>query len=93
MRALVLGQITRIRTGKVAEPALMRLLIEMQGRDVRLQLRVRGSRVPAVLADVGPVAGVGALVVVFCLVRGEGLGAAFEAACVGPVACVSEEVA
>ena len=49
--------------------------------------------VPAAVADVRALAGVGALVVVLCLVCGEGLVAACVAACVGSVARVAEQVA
>jgi hypothetical protein len=93
VRSLVLGQITRVRTREVAEAAFVRFLALVQRADVRLQLRVRGGRVPAAVAHVGAFAGVGALVVVLCLVCGERLVAACVAACVRSVACVAEQVA
>lgn len=93
MRSLVLGQVTRVCAREVAEAASVRLLALVQGADVRLQLRVRRGRVPAAVAHVGAFAGVGALVVVLGLVGGERLVAACVAACVGPVACVAEQVA
>ena len=93
MRPLVLGQVARVRARKVAEAAFVRLLALVEGADVGLQLRVRGRCVPAAVADVRALAGVGALVVVLCLVCGEGLVAACVAACVGSVARVAEQVA
>jgi hypothetical protein len=92
MRALVLTQVRAIRAGEVTEAALVRLLPLVQCRDVRLQLRMRGSRIPAFITYVGTLASVRALVVILRLVRGEGLGAALEAACIGAVARVREEV-
>ena len=69
-------QITRVRAGKFAEAAFVRLLTLVEGAYVRLQLRVRGGGVAAAVAHVRSLAGVSALVVVFCLVCGEGLVAA-----------------
>src|SRR6478735_5742081 len=92
MRALVLAQVGAVRAGEVAEATLVRLLPLVQCRDVRLQLRMRGRSVSASIAYVRALAGVRALVVVLRLIRGEGLVAAFEAACIGAVAGVREEV-
>lgn len=92
VRPLVLAQITAIRAAELAEPTLMRLLPLVQRRDVRLQLRVRRGGVPAAVAHVGAFARVRALVVVLGLVGRERLGAAREAARVGAVAGVREEV-
>lgn len=60
---------------------------------MRLQLRVCCGCVAATVTYVGALARVGSLVVVFGLVGGEGLVAAFVAAGIGPVAGVAEEVA
>ena len=92
MSSLVLTKIRTIGAGEVAEPTLMRLLALVQGANVRLQLRVRGRRVAAAVANVRAFPGVSALVVVLRLVGGERLGATREAAGVGTVACVREEV-
>lgn len=89
MRALVLAQITAVRAGKVAEPALVRLLPLMEGGDVCLELGVRCRSVSAAVADVRALASVGALVVVFGLVGREGFGAGGEAAGVRTVAGVA----
>lgn len=93
VRPLVLAQIAAIRAAEVAEPTLVRLLPLVQRRDVRLQLCVRRGGVPAAIAHVGAFARVRALVVVLGLVGRERLGAAREAARVGAVAGVREEVA
>ena len=58
-----------------------------------MELRVGGCGVAAAVADVGALAGVCALVVVFGLVGGKGFAARGETACVGAVAGVAEEVA
>jgi hypothetical protein len=57
-----------------------------------LQLCVGCRGVAASIADIGPLAGVRALVVVFGLVGGEGLGAGWVAAGVWAVAGVAEQV-
>jgi hypothetical protein len=93
MRAFMFTQITAVRTSEVAEAAFVRFLSLVEGRDVCLQLCVGGGGVAAAVADVGALAGVGALVVVFGLVGCKGLGAGGVAAGVGAVAGVAEEVA
>lgn len=92
MRALVLTQVRAVRARKVAEATLVRLLPLVQCRDVRLQLGVRGGRVSASVAHVRTFAGMRALVIVLRLVRGEGLVAVLEAACVRTVAGMREEM-
>lgn len=93
MRLLMLTQITRIRTCEAAEATLVPLFLAVQGGDVRVELCVGGGGVAALGTHIGSVAGVGALVVVFCLVGCEGFGAGGESAGVGAVAGVAEEVA
>lgn len=92
MRSLVLAQVTRIRARKAAEAALVTLFLAVQRSDVRVQLCVRSGVVAALGADVGSVAGVRALVVVFGLVGGEGFAAVGETAGVGAMAGVAEEM-
>jgi len=70
----------------------VRFLALVQRGNVRLQLRVRGRGVATTVADVGSLTGVRALVVIFGLICREGLRAGGEAACVGPVAAVAEQV-
>lgn len=89
----MLAKIRAVRARKVAEAALVRLLPFMERGNVRLQLRVRRGRVSAPVTYVRALACVRALMVVLCLVGGEGLVAALEAACVGAVTRVREEVA
>lgn len=92
MRPLMLTQITRVRTAKVAEPALVNLDLKMQRTDMRLQLRMRRRRIPALIALVRLVSRMGPLVVVLGLVRRERLVAVGIAAGVWPVTCVAEEM-
>lgn len=92
MRPLVLTQIRTIGTGKIAKPTLVRFPAFMQRTDMRLQLRMRCRRIPASIAHVGSLPRVRPLVVVFRLVGCERLGAPREAAGVGAVARVREEV-
>jgi hypothetical protein len=91
--AFVFTEVTAVCACEVAEAAFVWFLTLVQGRDVGLQLRVRRRRVATAVADVWALAGVGALVVVFGLVGGKGLGTGWVAACVGAVARVAEEVA
>ena len=58
-----------------------------------LQLRIRGCRVTATVAYVRSLASMRTLVVVFRLVRGKSLVAAFIATGIRPIAGVAEEVA
>lgn len=59
---------------------------------MRLELCVGRGGVPAAVTDVGALASVCALVIVFGLVGGKGFGARREAAGVGAIAGVTEEV-
>jgi hypothetical protein len=60
---------------------------------VGLKLRVGRRCVAAAVADVRSLAGMSTLMVVFCLVRGEGFIAAVVATSVRSIASVAEEVA
>jgi hypothetical protein len=57
-----------------------------------LELRVRGGSVAAAITHVRPFAGMGAFMVIFGLVGGEGFGTAGVRAGVGAVAGMGEEV-
>ena len=70
----------------------MRFLALVQCADVGLKLGMRCCRVAATIANIGPLASVGAFVIVFGLVGGKGLVAASVAAGVGTVSCVAEHV-
>ena len=93
MCSFVFAQVTRIRAGKLAEAAFVRLLTIVQGADMGLQLRVRSRRVSAAITDIGSFACVRPLVIIFSLVRGKRLVAAFVAAGIRAVASMAEEVA
>ena len=92
MRPLMLTQIRAIGTGKVAESALVSLSLLVKCTNVCLQLRVRRRRESALCARVWTIARVRTLVVFFGLVCREGFTAAGEAARVGAVARVAEEM-
>jgi hypothetical protein len=92
MRALVFGEITAVCTCEVAEAAFVRFLALVEGGNVGLQLRVCCRCVAAAIAHIWAFTGVCALVVVFGLVGGEGLGAGGVAAGVRAVAGVAEQV-
>jgi len=92
VRTLVFTEVTAIGAGEVAEAAFVRFPALVEGRDVCLELGVRCSRVAAAITHIWAFAGVCALMVIFRLVRREGLGAAWIAAGVGAIAGVAEEV-
>jgi hypothetical protein len=93
MSTFVLAQITRIGTREIAEAAFVRFLTVVQCTDVGLQLRMCGCSVTTAVADVWPLAGVSALVVVLGLICGKSLVTVFVAACVWTVAGMTEKVA
>jgi hypothetical protein len=92
MCPLVLAKITTIRARKLAESTLMRFLPLMQSADMRLQLRMRRGRISAAIAHIRSLACVRSLVIVFRLIRGERLVAPNVAACVWPIACMSQQM-
>jgi hypothetical protein len=93
MSPFVLAQIARISTCEIAKTAFVRFLALVQRADVGLQLRMCCCGIAAAVADIWPLAGMSALVVILGLICGEGLVAAFVAACVWTVAGVTEKMA
>lgn len=92
MRPLMFTEVTAVCTRELAKPALMRFLPFMQRANMGLQLRMRRGRVSAAVTHIRSLARVCSLVVVFRLIRGECLVAPNVAACVWPIACMSQQM-
>ena len=92
MCPLVLAQVTRVSTCKLAEPTFVRLLALVQRTDVGLQLCMRCCCVATAVTYIRSLACVCPLVIVFGLVGCKRLVTALIATSVWAVACVAEKM-